>query len=359
MKGYIMRNYNRYDIYDMYNKDINPDLRGRLSNEVLLKLRRFMQIGEYTQISSLLNQRDNTGFKLYLNREDKYNKEPRYTQLIKELREVMKYYNQYGQDIYEIFVSEINKSNYPAEIKEKLLAEIKNDLFPQQTKKEPSKEEEEISEFLSSLGIRRDLFTTLYKKNLFTSTECVDYDKAVEKLLSIPLDMKKKIMKTYNYDLFLSELYSPLGSPEKEKEVKELYLYALENNIILEKSIIKGDLMPLGELRNDLDIQLAIVNNIPNLPIKKLNLLPQAKIEYIKKRPEEIITNITKFNYNQDKKLTIYDLNKEELEIYKKSIEEYFLNKVRNNPAFIKEIKNPSKIVQETALAVFKEQYIR
>lgn len=263
----------------------------------------------------------------------------RYDFLIKRLRELMKLYNQDGQDIYEQFVSEINESNYPTEIKESLLSEIKNDLFSKSSENkkeiEINSEKEEIEKTLVSL----ELPSYLFANGLY------DYEnqkEIKEKLSSLPLDMQKKITKNYSNVL---EFF--------ENPSKELCLYALENTSIWVWGI------PKNLLFNDLDIQLAIIKKFTGFPVKKLNLLPQAKIEYIKKHPEEIITNITKFNYNQEEKLTIYDLNKEELEIYKKSIEEYFVNKVKNDPTTIREIKNPSKVVKETALKAFEEQYTR
>ncbi|MGN0929831.1 MAG: hypothetical protein ACI4N3_04285 [Alphaproteobacteria bacterium] len=45
----------------------------------------------------------------------------------------------------------------------------------------------------------------------------------------------------------------------------------------------------------------------------------ETRIEYIKKYPERIITDITKENYRRQ--LTIYDLNREELKVYKESME--------------------------------------
>lgn len=264
----------------------------------------------------------------------------RYDILIKELKRIMESYHKDGQDIYEQFVAEINETNYPTEIKEKLLADIKNDLFSkpsenkEENKKENKKEIKEIENLLTSLNLPKYLFN-------YGLYDCVNPKEAIEKLSSLPLDMQKKIVRNYGNVL---EFF--------ENPSKELCLYALKNKKARIWSI------PEKYRNNDLDIQLAIIEKTSDYS-KKIKLLPQARIEYIKKYPEEIITEITKFNYNQEEKLTIYDLNKEELEIYQQSIEKYFVNKVKNDPTTIKEIKNPSAVIKETALKAFKEQYTR
>ncbi|MBD5398599.1 hypothetical protein HDR60_03785 [bacterium] len=264
----------------------------------------------------------------------------RYDILIKELKRIMERYHKDGQDIYEQFVAEINETNYPTEIKEKLLADIKNDLFSkpsenkEENKKENKKEIKEIENLLTSLHLPKYLFN-------YGLYDCVNPKEAIKKLSPLSLDMQKKIVRNYGNVL---EFF--------ENPSKELCLYTIKEK---DSHICR---IP-EKYQNDLDIQLAIIEKTSYFPVKKIKLLPQARIEYIKKYPEEIIREITKFNYNQEERLTIYDLNKEELEIYQQSIEKYFVNKVKNDPIYIKEIKNPSAVIKETALKAFKEQYTR
>ena len=264
-----------------------------------------------------------------------------YNGLIEQLKSIMEQTKQDGQDIYEQFAYELNETNYPTEIKEKLLAEIKNDLFskPSENKKEHKnekkvKEIEEIEKALVSL----ELPSYLFANGLY------DYGNQKEikkKLSSLPFNMQKKIIKNYGDTL---EFF--------DNPSKELCLYTIKNYGASIWSI------PEEYRNNDLDIQLAIIEKTSDFS-KKIKLLPQARITFIKKYPTKIITEITKENYNQTDTLTIYDLSKEELKIYQQSLEEYFVNKVKNDPTAIKEIKNPSQLVRETALQAFKEQYIR
>ncbi|MGN0929832.1 MAG: hypothetical protein ACI4N3_04290 [Alphaproteobacteria bacterium] len=256
-----------------------------------------------------------------------------YNSLIEQLKDIIEY-GYYEKEIYEQFVSEMNETNYPAEIKQKILAEIKKDLFSQTPKnKESNKKQEneikEIQKSLESLGLHKNIFYL----------GASDYEK--EKLSTLPLNIQKKIIK--NYSNALDYFTNPS---------KELYLYAIK-----EKNLYISEIPE--KYRNDFDIQLAIIDKNPNTPVKEMGLLPKVRIEYIKKYPEKIITEITKENFNQKDKFTIYDLSHEELEVYKKALGEYTINKVKENPTYIKEIKNPSKIVKETALRAFEKQYTR
>ena len=84
---------------------------------------------------------------------------------------------------------------------------------------------------------------------------------------------------------------------------------------------------------------------------------------FIENNPDKIITEITTENFNT-KDLTIYDLNKKELEAYKKGLEEQKkkqeqeqIKLVEKDPRKIYEIKNPSTLVKNYAINTFIRQW--
>ncbi len=110
------------------------------------------------------------------------------------------------------------------------------------------------------------------------------------------------------------------------------------------------------------NIENQIIEEFKHAFLVKVYEKEEKKIE---NNPERIITKITAENFNT-KELTIYDLNKKELEAYNKGMEvrskkeeEKQIELVKKDPREIYKIENPSTLVRNYAINAFRRKWER
>ena len=257
--------------------------------------------------------------------------------ITKKVRELNSQYNQNGYLFYNKRLEELKKHNYPTEIFEKIKTKFQQMYLSEfyenenNTPKETTSQTNNIKDLLSETT-KNILY---YSISDFDEKELNEIDKEIS---SYPFETQKELVKNNLFNYF-------------KKPSKELIIYAIKNNYISLNTLSKN------QRTEEIDILAATNGSIYNIKSFK-DLSTKAKLAYIKNNPQKIITQVDETNWNT-LDLTIYDLNKKELEIYKNALEEYQINLVKENPNNIKDIKNPSTIVKNYAVSVFRQKYER
>lgn len=257
--------------------------------------------------------------------------------ITKKVRELNSQYNQNGYLFYNKRLEELKKHNYPTEIFEKIKTKFQQMYLSEfyengnNTPKETTSQANNIKDLLSETT-KNILY---YSISDFDEKELNEIDKEIS---SYPFETQKELVKNNLFNYF-------------KKPSKELIIYAIKNNYISLNTLSKN------QRTEEIDILAATNGSIYNIKSFK-DLSTKARLAYIKNNPQKIITQVDETNWNT-LDLTIYDLNKKELEIYKNALEEYQINLVKENPNNIKDIKNPSTLVKNYAVSVFRQKYER
>lgn len=257
--------------------------------------------------------------------------------ITKKVRELNSQYNQNGYLFYNKRLEELKKHNYPTEIFEKIKTKFQQMYLSEfyenenNTPKETTSQTNNIKDLLSETT-KNILY---YSISDFDEKELNEIDKEIS---SYPFETQKELVKNNLFNYF-------------KKPSKELIIYAIKNNYISLNTLSKN------QRTEEIDILAATNGSIYNIKSFK-DLSTKARLAYIKNNPQKIITQVDETNWNT-LDLTIYDLNKKELEIYKNALEEYQINLVKENPNNIKDIKNPSTLVKNYAVSVFRQKYER
>ena len=136
------------------------------------------------------------------------------------------------------------------------------------------------------------------------------------------------------------------------------YLEAFEQDTISYEDVYKIFILDVANTNYPMEIKQQLLNEIrkdlfPPVSEDKEIQAEKTSIEYIMEYPERIITDITKKNYRNKKELSIYDLNKEELKAYKKSME----NLIKKAEKNLNSKNDSSELTKEIKILTFEEWF--
>ena len=280
-----------------------------------------------------------------INRLKKSNGEWMYNQEIigKKVKELNKEYDQDGTLVYNEYLRELKSKKYPKDVTEKIANELKKMFLVDFYEKEEEKAENNnvserfkiIQNALEQLSLPEDLFF-----NSIVDYEDNEIKNFSKKLSTLPIETQKLIVDIGEF------AWLNLGNPNKE-----IVKYAL--------SLGQTSLEYLSKNQRTKDVEMVAAQYgqiLKGETIKKLS--PKTREIFIKNHPEEIISEINKDNWDT-KKLTIYDLNKKELKIYKKALEQKQIELVKKDPTIIRNLENPSSLVRNYAVLSFRKKWER
>lgn len=141
------------------------------------------------------------------------------------------------------------------------------------------------------------------------------------------------------------------------KIIKE-WLDYLEQDTISYEDVYKIFILDIANTNYPKEIKQQLLNEIrkdlfASVSEDKEIQTEKTRIEYIKEHPEKIITDITTENYRNKKELSIYDLNKEELKVYKKAME----NLIKKAEENLQHKKASSELTKNIKILTFNEWY--
>ncbi|MBD5405941.1 hypothetical protein HDR59_05340 [bacterium] len=136
------------------------------------------------------------------------------------------------------------------------------------------------------------------------------------------------------------------------------YLEGFEQDTISYEDVYKIFILDVANTNYPMEIKQQLLNEIrkdlfPPVSEDKEIQAEKTSIEYIMEYPERIITDITKENYRNKKELSIYDLNKEELKAYKKSME----NLIKKAEKNLNSKNDSSELTKEIKILTFEEWF--
>ena len=266
---------------------------------------------------------------------------------IKNIQALNKEDNKDGSYAFNKIVEKVKAKKYPKDVEEQIIEEFKHaflaEFYVKKEEKEEKRKERQRNKFLK----QREQLTRYVDKHIFewaySDFEDEDLKAIGNEIASAPIEIQKQLIDLGHFRYFT-------------KPSEEIITYALENGDILLDSIKNRN--------KNIDLIAAKLGAIAHIKEIK-DLSEEAKLVFIENNPDEIITKITAENFNT-KELTIYDLNKKELEAYNKGIEarnkkekEKQIELVKKDPREIYKIKNPSKAIRNYAIEAFTKQWER
>ena len=269
---------------------------------------------------------------------------------IKNIQALNKESNKDGSYAFNKIVEKVKAKKYPKDVEEKIIEEFKHaflaEFYEEKKSLQAKEEEEKLNEHRKKIekikpyldGIEHILdwaYSDFTKEELETIGNTI---------ASIPTDIQKELVEIVDFRYFTNPS-------------NEVVTYALE------KGLVSLNWLTPKQRSKEIDMIAAKTGRIYD--IKELKLSKEVILTFIENNPEKIVTNIDAKNWNT-KNLTIYDLNKKELESYKKGLEnlkkkqeEEQIELVKKDYRNIETIANPSQIIRNYAIASFRRKWER
>ena len=266
-----------------------------------------------------------------------------------QVRNINKEYNKDGSYPFNKLVEKVKAKKYPKDVEEKLIKEFQHAFLVEFYEKDKEEKEKETqnknNEYQRKIKLIKKYVDEDVFKNTYSDWDDNGLDMINAQITSAPIKIQKLFVDLVDFRYF-------------KNPSEEIIIYALET-----KKISLNWLEP--EQRNkNIDLIAAQTGRIYGIKEIK-NISKEAKLAFIENNPDKIITEITTENFNT-KDLTIYDLNKKELEAYKKGLEgqkkrqeQEQIKLVEKDPRKIYEIKNPSTLVRNYAILSFRKKWER
>ena len=263
------------------------------------------------------------------------------------IRNLNKEYNKDGSYPFNKLVEKVKAKKYPKDIEEKLIKEFQHAFLVEFYEKDKEEEKKEIqnqnNEYQRKIKLIKKYVDEDVFRNTYSDWDDDGLDMINAQITSAPIKIQKLFVDLADFRYF-------------KNPSEEIIIYALET-----KNISLNWLKP-EQRSKKIDLIAAQAGQIYKIKETK-NLSKEAKLAFIENNPDKIITEITTENFNT-KDLTIYDLNKKELEAYKKGLEgqkkkqeQEQMKLVEKDPRKIYEIKNPSDLVKNYAINTFIRQW--
>ncbi len=263
------------------------------------------------------------------------------------IRNLNKEYNKDGSYPFNKLVEKVKAKKYPKDIEEKLIKEFQHAFLVEFYEKDKEEEKKEIqnqnNEYQRKIKLIKKYVDEDVFRNTYSDWDDDGLDMINAQITSAPIKIQKLFVDLADFRYF-------------KNPSEEIIIYALET-----KKISLNWLKP-EQRSKKIDLIAAQAGQIYKIKETK-NLSKEAKLAFIENNPDKIITEITTENFNT-KDLTIYDLNKKELEAYKKGLEgqkkkqeQEQIKLVEKDPRKIYEIKNPSSLVKNYAINTFIRQW--
>ncbi len=268
---------------------------------------------------------------------------------IKNIQALNKEDNKDGSYAFNKIVEKVKARKYPKDIENQIIEEFKHAFLTEFYKKEEEKKEKQEDRQRNKHLEQKQQITQYVDEHIFewaySDFENKDLEAIGNQIASAPIEIQKLIVDFGQFRYFT-------------KTSDEIVEYALKTQKI------PLDWLKPEQRNKNIDLIAAKLGLIYD--IKGINgLSKEAKLAFIENNPEKIITKITAENFNT-KELTIYDLNKEELNAHNKGIEarnkkekEKQIELVKKDPRAIYKIKNPSKAIRNYAIEAFTKQWER
>lgn len=269
--------------------------------------------------------------------------------IISDIQYLNKDYKKDGTYALEKVTEKVKARKYPKDVENQIIEEFKHAFLTEFYKKEEEGKEKEKDKQRNKDLEQKQQIIQYVDEHIFEWTysdfENKDLEVIGNQIASAPIEIQKLIVDFGEFRYFT-------------KTSDEIVEYALKT-----KKTSLDWLKP--EQRNkNIDLIAAKLGLIYNIKEIK-DLSKEAKLAFIENNPEKIITKITAENFNT-KRLTIYDLNKEELNAYNKGMEvrskkeeEKQIELVKKDPREIYKIENPSTLVKNYAISAFRRKWER
>ncbi len=265
----------------------------------------------------------------------------------KQIQYLNEKYDQDGSDVFNEEVKILKKKKYPKDVEEKIINEFKkiflSEFYEEKKSLKSIEEEEKLNEYRKKIekikpyleGIEHILdwsYSDFTKKELEVIGNTI---------ASLPIYIQKELIEITNFNYFTNPS-------------TEILTYALE------KGYTTLNWLTPKQRSKEIDMIAAKAGRISGIKDIK-NLSKEAILAFIENNPERIITDIDYKNWNT-KDLTIYDLNKKELEAYKRGLEnlqkrkeEKQIELIKKNPTEVFKMENPSDILLNYAETSFRK----
>lgn len=267
--------------------------------------------------------------------------------IINNIQYLNKDYKKDGSYALEKVTEKVKARKYPKDVENQIIEEFKHAFLTEFYKKEEEKKKMKKDRQRNKHLEQKQQIIQYVDEHIFewaySDFENKDLEAIGNQIASAPIEIQKLIVDFGEFRYFT-------------KPSDEIVIYALKTK---ETSL---DWLKPEQRNKNIDLIAAKLGLIYNIKGIK-GLSKEAKLAFIENNPERIITKITAENFNT-KELTIYDLNKKELEAYNKGMdtrnkkeEEKQIELVKKDPRAIYKIENPSTLVKNYAISVFRRQW--
>ncbi|MCR5506622.1 MAG: hypothetical protein K6F04_02100 [bacterium] len=269
--------------------------------------------------------------------------------IINDIQYLNKDYKKDGSYALEKVTEKVKARKYPKDVENQIIEEFKHAFLTEFYKKEEEKKKMKEDKQRNKHLEQKQQIIQYVDEHIFewaySDFENEDLEAIGNQIASAPIEIQKLIVDFGEFRYFT-------------KPSDEIVIYALKTK---ETSL---DWLKPEQRNKNIDLiaaELGLIYNIKGIK----GLSKEAKLAFIENNPERIITKITAENFNT-KELTIYDLNKKELEAYNKGMdtrnkkeEEKQIELVKKDPRAIYKIENPSTLVKNYAISAFRRQWER
>ena len=252
--------------------------------------------------------------------------------IISDIQYLNKDYEKDGTYALEKVTEKVKARKYPKDVENQIIEEFKHAFLTEFYKKEEEKKKKKEDKQRNKHLEQKQQIIQYVDEHIFewaySDFEDKDLEAIGNQIASAPIEIQKLIVDFGEFRYFT-------------KTSDEIVEYALKTQ---ETSL---DWLKPEQRNKNIDLiaaKLGLIHDIKGIK----GLSKEAKLAFIENNPEKIITKITAENFNT-KELTIYDLNKEELNAYNKGME------VRNKKEEEKQIelvkKDPTKVLRLTPIS--------